>query len=162
MELGGLRNNRERVFLLSTTHGAETPALAACLKTIETYREKKVIEYLWKQGEVLQQGLNQLSESMHLTDYFRVIGRPCNLVYMTRDQEKIPSQSFRALFLQETIKRGVLAPSLVLSFAHTDEDLQRTIEAVEGTLNIYKKALEGGVENYLVGRPVKPVFRRYN
>jgi len=27
---------------------------------------------------------------------------------------------------------------------------------------IYKKALEHGVEKYLAGRPVQPVFRRYN
>ncbi len=162
MELGGLQHDRERVFLLSTTHGAETPALAACIQTLETYKKKNVVEYLWEKGEVLQRGLNQLSESLQLTDYFRVIGRPCNLVYMTRDQEKLPSQSFRALFLQETIKRGVLAPSLVVSFSHTEEDLQKTIDAVEGTLHIYKKALEEGVDKYLVGRPVKPVFRRYN
>ncbi len=29
MELGGLRHNKPRVFLLSTTHGAEYPSLAA-------------------------------------------------------------------------------------------------------------------------------------
>jgi glutamate-1-semialdehyde 2,1-aminomutase len=162
MELGGLGHNRERVFLLSTTHGAETPALAACLKTMEIYREKKVVEYLWRQGEVLQTQLNQLSASMELEDYFRVIGKPCNLVYLTRDQEQNPSQSFRALFLQETIKRGLLAPSLVVSFSHTDQDLRKTLEAVEGALRIYKRALAEGIDNYLVGRPVQPVFRIYN
>jgi glutamate-1-semialdehyde 2,1-aminomutase len=29
-------------------------------------------------------------------------------------------------------------------------------------LQVYKKALEDGVEKYLVGRPVKPVFRKFN
>ena len=34
MELGGLYHDRERVFLLSTTHGAETHALAAAIATM--------------------------------------------------------------------------------------------------------------------------------
>ncbi|MBI5584182.1 MAG: glutamate-1-semialdehyde 2,1-aminomutase [Deltaproteobacteria bacterium] len=162
MELGGLQHGRERVFLLSTTHGAETPGLAACLKTMEIYREQQVIETLWRQGEVLQQGLNQISASLGLSEHFWVIGRPCNLVYLTRDQEGAPSQSFRALFLQETIKRGILAPSLVVSFSHTEEDLRKTLEAVEGALQVFKRALADGVDQHLVGRPVKPVFRKYN
>ncbi|MCL4553176.1 MAG: glutamate-1-semialdehyde 2,1-aminomutase, partial [Candidatus Marsarchaeota archaeon] len=35
MELGGLHHNRERVFLLSTTYGAETHSLAASLETMK-------------------------------------------------------------------------------------------------------------------------------
>jgi glutamate-1-semialdehyde 2,1-aminomutase len=29
-------------------------------------------------------------------------------------------------------------------------------------LRIYRKALEDGIEKYIVGRPVKPVFRKFN
>ena len=36
MERGGLHHDGERVFLLSTTHGAETHALAAALETMKT------------------------------------------------------------------------------------------------------------------------------
>jgi glutamate-1-semialdehyde 2,1-aminomutase len=41
-------------------------------------------------------------------------------------------------------------------------DIDRTINAVHESLAVYKKALQEGVEKYLVGRPVKPVFRRFN
>src|SRR5437899_10010213 len=41
MNLGGLFHEKERVFLLSTTHGAETHALAAAIKTMETYTVEK-------------------------------------------------------------------------------------------------------------------------
>ena len=37
-----------------------------------------------------------------------------------------------------------------------------TIEAVDEALAIYRKALEDGVERYLEGRPVKPVYREFN
>jgi glutamate-1-semialdehyde 2,1-aminomutase len=76
--------------------------------------------------------------------------------------EKNPSQPFRTLFLQETIQRGLLMPSFVVSFSHTDADVDRTIDAVDESLRIYRNALEDGVEKYLVGRPVKPVFRKFN
>jgi glutamate-1-semialdehyde 2,1-aminomutase len=66
------------------------------------------------------------------------------------------------LFLQETIRRGLLAPSLVVSYTHEDEDIERTIDAIDGALGVYKLALENGVENYLVGRPSDVVFRRFN
>ena len=54
MQLGGLEHDQPRVFLLSTTHGAETHALAASLETIKIYRERNVVEFLWQQGKRLR------------------------------------------------------------------------------------------------------------
>lgn len=51
---------------------------------------------------------------------------------------------------------------MVVSFSHTDDDIDRTVEAVGQSLRVYRKALDDGVEKYLVGRPVKPVFRKFN
>ena len=45
---------------------------------------------------------------------------------------------------------------------HADADIDRTIDAVGETLRVYRQALEDGVEKYLVGPPVKPVFRNFN
>jgi glutamate-1-semialdehyde 2,1-aminomutase len=81
-------------------------------------------------------------------------------VYTTRDAQKNPSQPLRTLFLQESIKRGILAPSFVVSYSHSDADIDRTVEVIHEVLLVYRKALEEGVEKYLVGRPVKPVFRK--
>jgi len=84
------------------------------------------------------------------------------MVFATRDTAKQPSQPFRTLFLQEMIKRGIITPSLVVSFSHTDADIDRTIEAIAESLKVYRSALEDGVDHYLVGRPVKPVFRKFS
>jgi glutamate-1-semialdehyde 2,1-aminomutase len=162
MELGGLHHDKERVFLLSTTYGAETFALAAAMATIDVYEQEHVVEHLHRQGNRLCHGINQAIVANDLEGYFYLAGRPCNLIYATLDQGKERSQPFRTLFLQETIKRGLLMPSLVVSFSHTDADVDRTIEAVAGALGVYRKALNDGVEHYLVGRSVKPVFRPYN
>jgi glutamate-1-semialdehyde 2,1-aminomutase len=162
MELGGLTHDRERVFLLSTTHGGETHALAAAIATMRTYRTEPVIETLYRQGEKLRQALEAAAEAEGVSDRFPILGRPCCMVWGARDQEGQPSQAFRTLFLQETIKRGVIMPSLVVSYSHTDEDIERTAEAVRGALAVYRRALDEGVEKYLVGRPSQIVYRKYN
>lgn len=162
MELGGLQTSKERVFLLSTTYGAETHALAAALETMRIYEQENVVDCLYRQGQRLIEGINQVVDENDLNGYFGLLGRPCNLIYFTRDQDMQPSQPFRTLFLQELIKRGVLAPSLVVSYSHSDDDIDRTVEAINEALAVYKKALDQGVDKFLVGRPVKPVFRKYN
>jgi glutamate-1-semialdehyde 2,1-aminomutase len=161
MRLGGIDHDRERVFLLSTTHGAERHELAAALETMRTYEREPVIAHLWRQGERLARGIGKSVAEHRLEGYFGTLGRPCCLVYATRDAEKRPSQPFRTLFLQETIKRGILAPSLVVGYSHTDADIDRTLDAIHAALHVYRRALDEGIEKYLSGRPVKPVFRKF-
>jgi glutamate-1-semialdehyde 2,1-aminomutase len=162
MRLGGLDHDQARVFLLSTTHGAENHALAAALATIEIYRAQNVVEFLWRQGERLKRLVNQSIAENRLQSFFELIGRPCNLVFTTCDQERNRSQAFRTLFLQELIRRGVIAPSFVVSVSHSDADIDRTADAVYEAHVIYRQALDEGPEKYLQGRPVKPVNRGYN
>ena len=162
MELGGLQTERERVFLLSTTHGAETHALAAALATLTVYEEQDVVGHLKRTGEALRSGIAHVAEQLGVDKRVQALGHPANLVYTTRDQEGNPSQPFRTLFLQETIRRGLLMPSLVVNFSHREEEVRRTVDAIGEALAVYRKALDEGVEKYLVGRPVKPVFRKYN
>ena len=162
MRLGGLDHDQERVFLLSTTHGAETHSLAASLETIRIYRERNVVGALWRQGERLRALVNQSISENRLEGFFELRGRPCNLVFGTCDQHHNRSQAFRTLFMQELIRQGVIGPSFVVSLSHSDADIERTAEAVYRAHIVYRKALDEGIEKYLVGRPVKPVDRRYN
>lgn len=162
MERGGLRHDHPRVFLLSTTHGAEYASLAAALAVMDTYRERPVIETLWRQGQRLADGVRGVVAGLGITGSFDVIGRPCNLVYVTRDADGTPSQAFRTLFLRETLLRGLIMPSMVVSYSHTDAVIDATIDRIGEALIVYKRALTEGVERYLPGRAVKPVMRRFN
>ncbi len=162
MRLGGLDHDRERVFLLSLTHGAEGHCLAAALEVMRTYQEEPVIEVLWRQGCRLREGIQRVLAARKMEGYFAIAGKPPCLTYATLDANHAPSQEFRTLFLQETIRRGILAPSFIVSYAHSDADIDRTVEVVDGALAVYARALEEGIEKHLVGRPVKPVWRRYN
>jgi glutamate-1-semialdehyde 2,1-aminomutase len=163
MRLGGLdHTDKPRVFLLSTTHGAETHALAAAIATMQIYRDEPVIEHLYRQGTQLKTGIESAVARHGLEAHVKVFGRPCCLLYATLDRDCRPSQAFRTLLLQETIKRGLLMPSLVVSYAHTDADVDATIEAIDGALAVYARALDDGPERHLVGRPSQVVYRRFN
>jgi glutamate-1-semialdehyde 2,1-aminomutase len=163
MRLGGLdHEDRPRVFLLSTTHGAETHALAAAIATMQVYRREGVIEHLYRQGTRLRREVEEATRRHGLGDFVQILGRPCCLSYLTLGPDGRASQAFRTLFLQETIRRGVLMPSLVVSYAHQDEDLDLTVAAIDGALAVYRRALDDGVERYLVGRPSQTVYRCYN
>lgn len=162
MELGGLHHKKERVFLISTTHGAENHALAATIANIRFFKENPVIETLDGQGRKLKEGVNKASEEVGIHDHVKIIGPNCCSVYTTSDQERKPSQPFRTLFIQETMKRGLLMPSSIVSYSHSDQDITETIEKMHEAMIVYKKALDEGVDKYLVGRPVQPVFRKFN
>ncbi len=162
MELGGLTHDRERVFLLSTTHGAETHAMAAALANIRFYKQHNVIERLYEQGTKLEVGVTKASRDLGLQDKVAIVGPPCCSVYTSRDQNNQPSQPFRTLFMQETMKRGLLMPSTIISYSHSDADIAETVEKIHDALVVYKKALAEGVEKYLEGRSVQPVWRKYN
>lgn len=161
MELGGSRHTRERVFLLSTTHGAESHALAAGIATMHFYQHEPVVERLYAQGKRLRTGLEQRTQAFGLHEHVGVVSRDCNLLYFTKGADKQPSQLLRTLFLQELLNGGVLAPGFVVSYSHTDADVDKTLDVIEGALRVYRQALENGVGGLLQGRPVKPVFRQF-
>jgi glutamate-1-semialdehyde 2,1-aminomutase len=162
MELGSLHHNRDRVFLLSATYGAESGPLRASIATINYYKENPVIETLYKQGQKLKDGILKITSALGIQSNFELMGKPCALIYGTKDQDKNPSQAFRTLFFQETVKRGLIAPSFIISYSHTDEYVNRTLDILNDALHVYKKALDEGIDKYLLGRSVKPVFRKKN
>jgi glutamate-1-semialdehyde 2,1-aminomutase len=47
-----------------------------------------------------------------------------------------------------------------VSYSHQDEDVAKTLSAVDGALAVYARALEDGAEKFLVGPPSRTVFDR--
>jgi glutamate-1-semialdehyde 2,1-aminomutase len=162
MELGGLTTDRPRVFLLSSTHGAETVSLAAFRAVVRAYRETDPVGVMERQGRALADGVNAVMADAGIADHVSVVGRPSCLVFRTADADGNPSQPMRTLFLQEILRRGVLGQSYVISAAHTDADVEQTVEAARGAVPAYTKALETGrPEELFSGRPVAPAHRLY-
>lgn len=161
MELGGLRTDRDRVFLMSTTHGPETAALAAFRAVVAAYRTGDPIGRMESAGRLLAQGVTEAVAEQGLSDHIQVVGRPSCLVFATRGPDGEPSQAYRTLFLQEILRRGVLGQSFITSAAHGAADVELTVAAVRDALPIYRRAVEqGSVDGLLEGRPVAPALRR--
>ena len=163
MELGSIeKKGEERVFLLSTTHGAEMNGLGAFIETVNFIQQNDTISHLWNYGAQLVSGINKISSRYEISSYFNVIGPSCSPTFQTFDLSGKTSLSLKTLFVQEMLKSGVLMPWIALSHAHHERELVKTLEAVDKSLKVYKKALENDVKNFLQGPDIKPVFRKYN
>ena len=162
MEVGGSDHDREKVFLLSLTHGGETHALAAAIATVNEFRTRDVIAHIWQVGGRLQEGFNALSHELGLGDLVTMSGYPCSPIITCRDRDGKASPGLRTLFLQEMIEGGVLIPYVVPSFSHTELELEATLNAARKALVVYVEALDKGLDGLLEGPSVKPVFRKYN
>lgn len=162
MELGGLFHKKERTFLISTTHGAEMCGLGALSETIDVYKELNVVDHLWTYGRKLIDGMNQIAKEIGVGDFFYIEGVPVSPNYICKDKSGKTSLQFRTLFSQEMIKNGVLMPWIALSYSHNQNELEITLSATRKALNVYLSALNGNVDDFLTGRPIKPVFRKFN
>jgi glutamate-1-semialdehyde 2,1-aminomutase len=159
MELGGLRTDADRVFLLSTTHGPETVGLTAFRAVVEAYRREDPVATMRRQGTKLAEAVNEVVAEAGLTEHVDVFGHPACLVFRTRDADGHPSQAMRTVFLAELLRRGVLGQSFVISAAHTDADVEQTVAAVAAALPVYERALTDGAASVLEGRSVAPALR---
>lgn len=162
MNLGGINHERPRLFLLSTTHGAESHAMAACIAVMDEYDRIGATELMHQQGEKLKAGVLGLISQNNLQGYVDVVGPGANLAYVTCDREGRRSQVYRTIFMQEMIAQGLLGPSFVINCAHDDSAIDQTLSGLEKVLPVYARAIADGPERFLKGRPVKPVWRSQN
>ncbi len=163
MEIGSIsKAGAERTFLLSTTHGGEMSSLRAFIETVRVYREQDVCRHHWEYGERLRKGLHAVAVECGVESYFSLDGPSVSMNYVTRDLSGNPSLEFRTLFAQEMAKNGVLMSWIAVSLTHDDVELELTFNAARKALQVYAKALAEGIDKYLIGPAVKPVFRKYN
>lgn len=163
MEIGGiLEEGAERVFLTSTTHGAEMSALGAFIKTMEILKRDHVVGHFWDYGNKLVSGINEISKDLGIDSEFYVEGYPCSPNYVTKDKEGNVSLALRTLFAQEMLEKNIIMPYVAVSYSHQETELDMTLSAAKHALNIYKQALEDGLDGYLKSPIIKPVFRKFN
>ena len=163
MELGSIEfEGRERVFLLSTTHGAEMCGLGAFVATMKYMQKHNVIKHLWDYGKSLIDMIQRQADAHDIGHSFKVGGIPCSPYYLTLDALGKNSLELRTLFSQEMIRSGVLMPWIAICYRHGESEFAATEVAIKQAFMTYRLALDGGVEKYLNGPPIKPVFRKYN
>jgi glutamate-1-semialdehyde 2,1-aminomutase len=163
MELGSIdKIGQERLFLLSTTHGAEMSGLAAFIATMDFLETHQVVRHLWQYGSDLRAAINEAAEQAGIAKHFFSAGPAVSPYFATVNNEGAPWFELRTLFAQEMIKQGVLMPWLAVSYRHGAAELAKTRQALEVAMSVCARGVTEGVEKYLIGPAIKPVFRRFN
>jgi len=163
MELGGIRcEGVDKLFLISTTHGAETTGLAAMIATIKEFKHNDMIASNWQRGAALKQRLEQIVSNHGLARSLQIIGYPCLFALVCRDSTGVPNDAFRTLMMQEMIAHGVLFQGLFYpTWSHQQPEMDHIAMAFDLSCAVYRKAIDAGdTDNLLIGRPAKPVFRK--
>lgn len=163
MELGGIRREgEEKLFLISTTHGAETIGLAAMIATIKAFKQHNMIESNWQRGESLLQRLQKIVSTHGLEHALQLIGYPCLFALVCRNAAGIPDDAYRTLMMQEMIARGVLFQGMFYpTWSHQQPEMDIIAKAFDEACGIYRQAVDAGTtDSLLVGKPAKAVFRK--
>ncbi len=163
MELGGIQQEgEEKVFLISSTHGAETHSLSAVIATLDVFSREHVVAHNHEIGNLLIQQCQDLINRSGLDKFVQVL--PCEWMptFIFLDKRGLPSAGLKTLAMQEMIRHGVLFQGVfVPCFSHNLEDVKYFVDSFGKMLAVYKHALDSGYEKFLVGKPIRPVFRKY-
>jgi glutamate-1-semialdehyde 2,1-aminomutase len=162
MELGGIQaKGKEKVFLISTTHGGETHALAANMATIEFFTANNVLESNHRKGAEVINRTRAAINKHGLSNYIRVSSSEWAPAFQFMNSKSEVDNGFRTLFLQEMIAKGVLFQGVfVPTFSHQQTEIDFFVEKFDASLEVYKNALTKGYHAYLNGEPTLPVFRK--
>lgn len=162
MELGGIRNvGAEKLFLISSTHGAETIGLAAMMSTISEMKNHDMIASNWERGAFLLSELRKIISKNDLENYLSFIGPACLFAIVCKNWIGNIDDAMKTLLMQEMIEQNILFQGLFYTtWSHKNDELKKQIEAFDKACKIYKKALEAeSTKGYLRGNIIKPVFR---
>jgi glutamate-1-semialdehyde 2,1-aminomutase len=165
MEYGGIeRIGQPKVFLVSTTHGGETHAIAAGLATIEVFENEPVLEHNHSIGDYFIKGANDIIARHNLNDFVQTSGFNWSVFLTVKNTKGEIDFGLRTLFMQEMIRRGILYQGILAPcYSHTFEDIDWMLAAFDESCDVLKKGLEDGYEKHLIGEQIiKPVFRKLN
>ena len=143
------------------TFGGEALSLAAAKATIGEMRRCNVIGHLWRQGGKLKRAYNATATELGLAEATWCEGLDAKSVVQFYDYGGYSGIVLKSLFQQEVIQRGILFNGEhMLSYSHTDADIELTIEAYQEALALLKKAVESGtVRESLKGPPLEVIIR---
>lgn len=149
----------EEVFF-SMTFGGETASLRAAVETIKELKQTNALHKIWRLGKMLREGIHKAIVETGVAAVLE--GNPPRSGIVFKDAKSQPSLLIKSLFLQETVKRGILlgAP-IYISYSHSETDIKKTIKACREAFQTIKQAeKEGNWRKFLEGEPMGEVFRK--
>lgn len=162
MNLGSInKKKKERVFLLSSTHGAEMSSLGAASKTIDILENGRNIKKIWRHGQKLMKGINLASKNNGLEENIFLFGLPCS-PYLSTNIKKKNSFKLKTLLQEELIKNNILMPWISISSSHGDKEADYVIKIFNKILPKIRRIIDNDINKYKFKNVIKPVFRKFN
>jgi glutamate-1-semialdehyde 2,1-aminomutase len=163
MQLGGSLPTGRKLFLVSTTHGAESSGLAAMLATIDVFLASDVIGDNWRRGRRLLEGMQRQVAERGLAHCLDVKGYPCYFVFGFKGQPEARLLEWKTLVMQEMARHGVLSQSVLFPTpSHDDGIVDQTLAAFDAALQVVAQAWPtGSARPWLQGPAIRPVFRSF-
>ena len=138
----------------------EALSLAACTAVVNEFEKHQVCEQLWMMGNLIKENFNKFVKENKIDA--ECIGFPPRMKLIIRDNSGQDSLLYKSLFLQELIeKRIFMHPNaIIVSFSHTKEDISYTINAINESLLVLKKAItNNNVKQELKGNIAQQVIK---
>lgn len=131
------------VFFAGTYNG-HAGSVAAALATLEVLENEPVHEHIFRLGNKLRDGLQEIADRLDLIATATGFGSVYTLYFMDGPVENYTdltrnNAQLYVEYRQELIKRGIFEMPMNLkrnhvSYSHTDADIERTLEAAEESL----------------------------
>jgi glutamate-1-semialdehyde aminotransferase len=159
MRLGGIKNfGEKKLFLVSTTHGAESTGLAAVEATIAFFKKNNVIKHNYEIGKAIHQRMKVILDKQGLNSQIQVF--ECDWMPGIDFKDASNALMLKTIIIQEMVKQRVLFQGVfVPCYRHTKNDVEIFCIAFEKALEYLKNHLYNNGPG-LIGDPVKPVFRQ--
>ena len=140
----------------SMTFGGECLSLAASIATIKELQNRDY-SHIWKLGSLFESGMSDLATKHDLDIVFAGSGPRHNLTFSDNYKD---SSGMRDLFYQEMVKQQILFSNvLYINFAHTENDIIKTIESADNAFKIVKENISS-IDKVLEGKRSVAVFRK--
>ena len=125
---------------ISGTFFPNTFPMVAALATIKEIEDKKGIEFMWKQGEKLVHGFENLIDTFGIEA--KMIGMSVIPMLIFTYNNPDTNNKYKEIFFGGMVERGILLhPNhhWFLSLAHTSKDVDDTLNRAEDCFKILKK-----------------------
>lgn len=155
-----IMNLLEEVYF-SFTAGGETLSLAAALASLTKLQNENVLDKIISKGTRLNNSVRQLIEDNSLNNILSVSGHPAWSFLIINDAENFDSNTIKTFFMQEMLDKGILClGSHLLTYAHSDDDIDVMINVYDSFIKKLKKGLDNNnLDSMLRVEPLRPLFK---
>jgi glutamate-1-semialdehyde-2,1-aminomutase len=120
--------------------------MVAAIETIRELKERDGVAHMWRIGTRLMDGLSAVGAELGVP--LEMAGLPPIPILRFTDPDEVRRETVRKAFFSETTRRGVLlhpGHCWFLSLAHTDAEVDRTLEVARDSLKVARSvSAQGG------------------